>query len=501
MLMEPGQKNSSERGFFIAVGCPGCGGELEIQSDFFVTSCSHCGSPLRLNFPDIPPAYLLHGKISEQDARVKIDRQLKTNGRPLTGQSLQYKNVYYPYWKIEAMLLRCRNRKDKIAVHLDDSTGEEFIDYQKNSSVNLAPYQITIAASNYIEGIPDSLGVRGDSLKVVPFAASKIEGEFDVLEVHRSPDEVLKTVELSVASMSSIELAEFGENVTKLFNPKYSLIFFPYCIVEDYTGAGYRRYILDGLTGRILLSWDSEQVDTKAELQNAQTKGSNEDELTISDLAIPEKGIREDTPENVDGRNAEQVKFGALEVVFHRCDECGSDLPAKPSCVYICPNCHELTCLDKQLNSKPEVVAADIVSKDASFFPFWTYRVNLNQQLNFTRDSQKVFVPAFKMANFEAMYRLCRKATSAASKFEFVPIESFDERFANVDILPTQGIALANVVNYRFSLEKSGRLPSNQIALDTTQLTLCYIPFKPENYFFVDSVLNSVTFEKSTVAG
>src|SRR5574341_1979741 len=159
--METVQTHKAKQGFFIEVGCPGCGGELEINSDFFITSCTHCGTPLRLILPDSPPAYLLSNRLSEQEARFKIDRLLKSKGLPLTGQTLVYKSLYYPYWKIEAKLLRCRNRKEKISVQIDDSTAEEIVDYSERSQVTLAPFHITVAASKYIAGIPDSIGVRG----------------------------------------------------------------------------------------------------------------------------------------------------------------------------------------------------------------------------------------------------------------------------------------------------------------------------------------------------
>src|SRR3990172_9311849 len=240
--MATDQNSNPRRGFYIGVGCPGCGGALEIDADLFVTSCTHCGSPLRLVLPDSPPAYILPNQLSLQEARTKIDRRLKSQGLPLTGSSLHFKQIYYPYWKVEAMLLRCRNRQEKISVQIDDSTGEEIVDYKKNSQVSLSPYHHTVGAAVQLDGVPDSIGIRGQSLKMAPFKASEVDEGFDILEVCRSPQEVLKTVELSVSRMNTIDLAEFGENFTKIYNPETSLIFFPYCIAENYEGEGYRRY-------------------------------------------------------------------------------------------------------------------------------------------------------------------------------------------------------------------------------------------------------------------
>jgi len=481
--METGQKNSPKQGFFIEVGCPGCGGELEINSDFFVTKCSHCGSPLRLILPDTPPAYLLPNKLSQQEVRFKIDRQLKSQGLPLTGQSLVYKNLYYPYWKIEAMLLRCRNRKERVAAQMDDSAGEEIIDYKKSSHVSLTPYLITVAASNQIKGVPDSIGVRGQSLTVVPFASSKIDEGFDLLVVRRSPEEVVKTIELAVSRMNTIELAEIGENFTKIFNPVTSLIFFPFCIAEDYGGDGYRRHVLDGLTGRILSTQDSEQGETGPESE--------------PDFEIPDEGIRFALEDTAGELGFPDAKFGAVQVSFHRCSVCGVDLPARQSCIYICNNCHELTSLDKQLQIKPEILAPETPEKDSFFFPFWSYQTNPGKHFGSLNELDRILVPAFKIPNFEALYRLTCRASTAAIKLDFQAIECLDDRYAPVDIFPSMGIALANVVHSRYALEKANRLPAQELQLCTEDVALCFIPFKLEDYFYVDSVLKSVTFEKS----
>jgi hypothetical protein len=72
-----------------------------------------------------------------------------------------------------------------------------------------------------------------------------------------------------------------------------------------------------------------------------------------------------------------------------------------------------------------------------------------------------------------------------------------DGRFKAVDVLPSQAVVLANVVFYRYALEKNNSIPKEQLAIDLNSAQLCYIPFEPENYFFTDSVLKSITFEKS----
>jgi len=366
-----------------------------------------------------------------------------------------------------------------------------------------------VAASDYLEGVPDSIGIRGQSLKVVPFALSKIEDDFLALDVKRSPSEVIKTVELSLLRLNSIALADFGENITRIFNPVSSLIYFPFCIVEDYAGAGFRRYVLDGLTGRILFSKDSEnEKNNLGRNDSSQTfstfSGSSllsidilESQMESFKADLPETGIRSTTAA-INSISAEPyVHFGEVQVVFHRCAVCGDDLPPEQSCIYICKNCNEMTCLDRQLRSNPEIVVAENNNPGVLFFPFWQYQTNVGKIFGSLNELEGILIPAFKIANFEALYRLSRRTSTASGSFDFVPVEVFDNRFKAVDVLPSEGIALANVVFYRFSLAKANKIPKEQLSIDLNNVKLCYIPFELENYFFVDSVIKSITFEKN----
>ncbi len=479
--------SNPRKGFFIEVGCPGCGGRLEINSNFFVTSCTHCGTPLRLVLPETTPAYILPNKLAQQETRFKIDRYLKSKGLPLTGSSLHFKQIYYPYWKIEATLLRCRNRKEKIAIQIDDSSGEEIVDYQKNSMVNIVPYHLTIAAGVHLDGVPESIGIRGQSLKAVPLKSSRENDEFEILEVRRSQEEVLQSIRLSLGRMNSFELAEFGENLTKLYNPTTSLIFFPFCLVEDYEGEGYRRYVIDGLSGRIVSKFDSLQGGPHEALQADAIETNDEFKIEFS--------------ENADDAIYSAVKFGAVEVQYHRCDVCGVDLPARPSCIYMCSNCHELTCLDKNIQTIPKILAVESKDLEAMYFPFWSYQTDRGRYFGSLHETDRILIPAFNIPNYEAMYRLTCRVTSAASKLDFQPIDDLNELFASVDIFPSAGTALANVVFYRHELEKKKRLPAQELKLSSNDLALCFIPFRSENYFFVDSALNGISFEKKLVNG
>ncbi|MEE8577598.1 MAG: hypothetical protein V3T31_10120, partial [candidate division Zixibacteria bacterium] len=55
-------KTTNKSGFYIEVTCPGCGGTLDLDTDFFVLECTHCGSVHRVVMPEAPAAYMISAK-------------------------------------------------------------------------------------------------------------------------------------------------------------------------------------------------------------------------------------------------------------------------------------------------------------------------------------------------------------------------------------------------------------------------------------------------------
>ena len=138
------QTSKNQSGFYIGVSCPGCGGELKLEDEFFVLACGHCGSVLRVTMPEIPPAYLVSARVTEREARFAIDRYLKENGLPLTDSSLQFKRIYYPYWKVDAVLLKVRNRIETREHGCDENGQSDYVTEKEKTDISLTPYSTTM---------------------------------------------------------------------------------------------------------------------------------------------------------------------------------------------------------------------------------------------------------------------------------------------------------------------------------------------------------------------
>jgi hypothetical protein len=506
----------SKIGFTIEVGCPGCGGELELEENFFVLSCSHCGSFIRIVKPDIPVAYLIKGKLRRNQVRFHVDRFLKKRKLPLTESGVRIKNLYYPYWKIDAMVAKVRNRYERRQVSPPSEYEVAQYREQEKSEISIAPFTATVAAGNRMDGIPLSIGIRTEYIKLFPYSDEEIQDSFDSLPIVRTNDDSLADVALKFASVNATGINSTGINKTDLFDPIYSIIFFPFHVVELVDSHGYSRYLLDGVTGRILHHQhplDKDKCDTSplsvlgldsplaADLFGEETNSLNTglDDSSTDDLFTDLEKVRGFS-------EAPPIEFGALGVEFHRCPNCGEDLPGRQSYVYICRNCHEKVMLEP-----PPVPVSGIANTAVDkgrmdrLFPFWSFMISENNDITVKRlfagvfDSDHLVIPAFTIANMEAVYRLARRMSSAVPKLELNPTGDVDGRFMPVDVGPNQALTIARLVIYRALLSRNQSNDPEDVRFQPAEVSLIFASFHPESYFYVDSVLGAVTFEKNLV--
>jgi hypothetical protein len=265
--------------------------------------------------------------------------------------------------------------------------------------------------------------------------------------------------------------AEFGKNITEYFRPRGALVYFPYYVVHsDYKDTG-REFIVDGVSGRI--------------------------------IKYNERRLFEDYPDSV---NQSLQQSGQLGVDFHRCRTCGCDLPGKPSAVYICRNCHELTVIEDTGHSLNKLYKADAESgPDDRMFPFWSFRISghdaarLKPMFGGMFDSDRLVVPAFRVPNFEAMYRLSRRISMTYPRLNLAPVEVTDEKYVNVSLPLTEALLMADIIIYREEVGRGLRQKKGDAVFRPMEVSLFFAPFHKQSYFYVDSLFEAVTFEKNMV--
>ena len=247
---------------------------------------------LRVTQPEIPPAYLVSARTSKRKARFSIDRHLKENGLPLTGSDLQFKYLYYPYWKIDGVLLKVRNRIETREYGLDENGNPQHVSEMEKTDVSLTPYSTTLPAGAHFDGIPEGIGVRAAYLKLAPFSRDNTQDGFDPLPVIKQWKEACDELLRRVNSLAQLDEAAFGVNRTELYRPVASLVYFPCIVAESYAGGDFNRFVIDAVTGRLL---------------------DHLDRLEYSDDVVAVE--------------PPQMEFGQLGVDFHRCPNCADDLP------------------------------------------------------------------------------------------------------------------------------------------------------------------------------
>ncbi|MFC1475107.1 hypothetical protein ACFLQG_00530 [Candidatus Zixiibacteriota bacterium] len=464
--------DTDKSGFFIGMTCPGCAGELELDQDFFVLNCHHCGSVHRLILPDIPSAFLAPVNTSKREARFSIDRYLKEKDYPLTDKNLQLKRVYYPYWKIDAILLRFRKSMYRDAYYDEETNTEVVVSEKMNKDISLLPYTTTLGAGCHYDGIPDTLGMRTDYIKLMPYSNENINEKFHSYPVARSWEEIRLNLCANLASIGCIDDNEFGVNKTQLFNPKAVMVYFPFYVFETFNDYGFNRYVVDGVTGRMVNHIKELEMDTGV--------------------------VSTDSPD---------IDFGSLKVVEHRCSNCGEDLPAEQSYVYICHNCQSLQVLDKTEYLINEIfeVKPEVNQNDNEYFPFWFLKmseadaVRLKPVFGGIYSSDRMVIPAFKVANLDAMFKLSKRLSSAFPKMSLVSLDQTDNKYHQVNLPLSEAIIQAEVFIYRDKFAKEVSINHETPPFIPIEAGLFYLPFHPENYFFIDSVINVITFEKRVI--
>ena len=241
------ETKNRKSGFYIEVTCPGCGSGLELNEDFFVLKCDHCGSVHRVVMPDVPTAYFVPAKIDRREARFSIDRYLKKNDLPLTASGMALKQVYYPYWKVDAILFKLRNKAYERVVVAESEYNDPVSVTHERTEINLTPYIATCAAGSYFDGVPASIGMRAEYIRMLPYSVENLQEDFDSLPIVTTWEDVRADLKTKMGIISDVDPASFGKNVTELFHPRASLVYFPFLVFESYTQGGFSRYVVDGV--------------------------------------------------------------------------------------------------------------------------------------------------------------------------------------------------------------------------------------------------------------
>jgi hypothetical protein len=89
--------------------------------------------------------------------------------------------------------------------------------------------------------------------------------------------------------------------------------------------------------------------------------------------------------------------------------------------------------------------------------------------------------------------------SSAYPKLSTAELTEFDRRAMPATLGPTEAQVLAGVMIAREKAARQGKYEGSAEPVMPVGMRLLYLPFHPESYFMVDSVIQTVTFEKNQV--
>jgi hypothetical protein len=266
--------------------------------------------------------------------------------------------------------------------------------------------------------------------------------------------------------MGTLDAITSRNQKTELFSPSGALVYFPYYICESESGGALRRFVLDPLSGRVL-------HDDRGE--------SRLDNLPTGDDLI--------------------AQCGAITVELHRCPNCGVDLPATPSSVYICANCRWVVSLDKNHRLAGGIISSDDCRPDDTLFPFWLFDIGRDHAAQLAGPAaasitDQVAVPGFRIANFDVARKLSQRMSAVLGTFPSRPLDDDCRTFPPVTVAMTDALAMVDIAIYCRLLANNPRLAGPPSQIIPRKVGLLFAPFHPEEYFYVDSLIGAVTFER-----
>ncbi len=409
--------------------------------------------------PDLPPAFVIRSKLSAMQVRPYLDRFLKENNRALSPPDISIAGVCQPYWKFDSLILRLRHKLEVRREVTEYGNAKEYEQVEEvKQEISLTPHLVTISASPASELFPYSLGLRTEYIRMRPFEGLADNNEFAIKSVETTVTHAFSQAEKGAQKLSDIGNQTNARNATRLFGLKAALVYFPYFTATFMERGKAMSYVVDAVAARV---------------------------------------VGEAVVESTDGQmiSADRPNFGTLGVELHRCTNCGDDLPTQNSILYYCRNCGSMTVLEtNNAFDRQVVIAANGCRTRSMLMPFW--RLECHQVGG---GALQLAVPAFRMKNFEAMYRLSSRMSASVAHIEFKGDNQIECEIAPTNVGLREAAVLAHAILARTKLKRNEE-NLKDLDLKIERATLLLVPFHTESYFLVDSVLSAITIERQALA-
>jgi hypothetical protein len=326
----------------IRIDCPQCGGDIVFDEEIEVVQCSYCGSTNQITGKSGLPRFMLPLRWTAEECRQKLCTVLvgkKSMRFEVKGLYL----AYAPYWRAKGTVFHWLLGKK----HTVSKAGTRSWDDAKELKTKLFDFSFPA----YRE--PDlglkTLGVRTAAVPLNLFHSSRLCGDEIVLPAEVDLQQAIDYSNgfLTFGFSDRSFKIEFAD--TQLVGEVYSLVYFPFWIVQVGAKSRTGLLIIDGVANRIKKSiWDQ---DVPSYLQPQRYSES-------------------------------PAQFGDLHLIPFVCPVCGWDLPYAPdSKTHICATCTRAWAehdgsykeVDYQMIAEP-----DRFDHAISYMPFWNLQMQIH---------------------------------------------------------------------------------------------------------------------------
>jgi DNA-directed RNA polymerase subunit RPC12/RpoP len=451
----------------IKVDCPQCGGDIFFDEELEMVRCEYCDSTNLISGKSGVPLFMLPPRWTEAECCHRLSILLGSK-KSLRMNKDQLKLVYAPYWRTKGMVFHWALGKRH---SVSEKTGARSWDDAKE--LKTRNFDFSFPAYREPDLGLDTLGIHTAALPLQLFHHSRLSGTEIVLPAEVSLQEAIEhsngflTFGFSDRSLK-VELED-----TQLVGEVYSIVYFPFWLLEVVARDKSGLLIIDGVANRIKRTIWEQDLSSFIESQS-------------SDISTTD--------------------FGTLNLVQCTCPVCGWDLPFTPeSKNHICTTCTRAwaekngsyTEMDYQL-----IAVQSDCDHAIRYMPFWNLKAQIHtpegvlktqtdlrkllpaikarQDGKMGSDSIQFLIPAFKIKDIKSISKLATVFCLRPPEQRVRAKERLEkEKFEGVYLAREEAEDMAQVVLISMvpKYHRRARKLLKDARLKSSSIQLVYYPF------------------------
>lgn len=458
----------------VSACCPSCGAPFELLEGANVARCSYCDLPLLFQSQKKILRYYLESKFKKRYIPFLVDRFRKERGLSLSRRVERIQLLYLPFWRFTAQAFFTIVEQlsfSAIPAEPDEEPPKE--------EVSTKDWDINFCAHNSNDLGIATLGMRPDwlSLKILT-DRGRLDQHAEVLTLETNSQAAKQRALRALNFYLEKKKAPEDQLILRLIEERLSLIYFPLWVVNFIAPEGKFFHVVDGITKRTL------------------NEGSGYFELKRHETADVER-------------------FYALEIVPHRCPDCGWDLPVTPfHVVFPCDNCKRIWRTHEgayhQIRGEIAKVKEELemgCSRSLQYYPFWLFERRLQGRksssiqdifellpseigLFSVKDRSRPFlfyVPAFEMKNLIKLPNLGLVFVRTQPDFETESVKR--EKLKGVFIAEDDAKKMAEILWLRLISQKANLDLDDRKNLKFVNGRIVWLPCYEEGAFLRDGLM------------